>query len=55
MWYVILMTLAIGYAVVVHWFAFVGGVFFLGITRAESRRAKAYAVRDANRAAVPAE
>jgi hypothetical protein len=47
MWYFILMTLAVGYAVVVHWFAFVGGMSLLGIIRAESMRAKAYPVRRA--------
>jgi hypothetical protein len=51
----ILIAAAIGYAVVVHWFAYIGGVFFLGIIRAESRRAKAYPVRDAHRAPQPAE
>jgi hypothetical protein len=38
----ILIAAAIGYGVVVHWLAFVGGVFLLGMIYAESRRAKAY-------------
>ena len=41
MWAVILIALAIVYAIVVHYFALIGGVVLLGQMRIEARRAKA--------------
>jgi hypothetical protein len=42
MWSFVVIAAAIGYAVVVHALAYVGGVYFLGLTYAQWRLAKAY-------------